>query len=150
MHAAVQQQLDGCQLFIGCAAVADFRPAMVAGDKIKKQHADDRLQLELIANPDIIAAVAAARPRPYVVGFAAETTDLLGHAHSKLVRKKLDLIIANDVASPGQGFNSDNNAVTLLATDGQQESLPCMSKTLLAEQLISRILQRMPQPGASA
>ncbi len=150
MHAAVQQQLEGCQLFIGCAAVADFRPAVVAGDKIKKQHADDRLQLELIANPDIIAAVAAAEPRPYVVGFAAETTDLLGHARSKLARKKLDLIVANDVSTPGQGFNSDDNAVILLAADGYQESLPCMSKTLLAEQLISRILQRMPQTGASA
>lgn len=150
MHAAVQQQLDGCQLFIGCAAVADFRPAVVAGDKIKKQHADDRLQLELIANPDIIAAVAAAEPRPYVVGFAAETTDLLGNARSKLARKKLDLIIANDVSTPGQGFNSDDNAVTLLAADGDQESLPSMNKSLLAEQLINRILQRMPQPGAPA
>lgn len=143
MHAAVQQQLEGCQLFIGCAAVADFRPAKVAGDKIKKQHADDRLQLELIANPDIIAAVAKANPRPYVVGFAAETTDLLNHARSKLARKGLDLIIANDVSTPGQGFNSDDNAVTLLAADGDEQSLPCMNKALLAEQLISCILQRI-------
>lgn len=147
MHDAVQQQLADCTLFIGCAAVADFRPAHYCGDKIKKQGSDDRLTLELVANPDIIATVAARSDRPFVVGFAAETCNLLDHARAKRERKKMDLIVANDVSVSGIGFNSDDNAVVLLDATGE-EQLPVMSKALLADQLISRILARMPNAGA--
>lgn len=147
MHEAVQQQLDHCGLFIGCAAVADFRPAHYCGDKIKKQGSDDRLTLELVANPDIIAAVAALPARPFVVGFAAETSHLLDHARAKRRRKGMDLIVANDVSVSGIGFNSDDNAVVLL-DDAGEEQLPVMPKATLADQLISRILARMPNAGA--
>ncbi|MBQ1784160.1 MAG: bifunctional phosphopantothenoylcysteine decarboxylase/phosphopantothenate--cysteine ligase CoaBC [Gammaproteobacteria bacterium] len=147
MHQAVQQQLDHCGLFIGCAAVADFRPAHYVDDKIKKQSSDDRLTLELVANPDIIAAVSARPDRPFVVGFAAETSHLLDHARAKRQRKGMDLIVANDVGVSGIGFNSDDNAVVLL--DGaSEEQLPVMPKATLADQLISRVLARMPNAGA--
>ena len=97
--------LPGQSIFIGCAAVADYRVAEVASQKIKKSA--DELTLRLVKNPDIIAEVAARADKPFVVGFAAETEKLAEHARDKLSRKGLDLIAANDVARAGQGFNAD-------------------------------------------
>jgi len=147
MEAAVTAAVADCQLFIGCAAVADFRPASCANDKIKKQSSDEQRQLTLVANPDIIAGVAALAKRPFVVGFAAETSQVLDYARAKRLRKKLDLIVANDVSVDGLGFNSDRNAVTLIGDNGE-ESIPAMAKSALAEQLISRILDQMQNAGA--
>lgn len=136
MYAAVMAAVPDCQLFIGCAAVADYRPAAIAEQKIKKN--DDEMQLTLVRNPDIISAVAARADRPLMVGFAAETERVLDHARAKLERKGLDAIIANDVASAGIGFNSDDNEVTVISAD-QSWPLPRMGKQPLAAALISRL-----------
>ena len=96
------------------------------------------MRIELTRNPDIVAAVAATTPKPFVVGFAAETNDVIAHARDKLQRKKLDLIIANDVTEQGIGFNSDDNAVTVIWHDGEQH-IAQTAKRALARQLIGII-----------
>ncbi len=133
---AVLAALPGCDIFIGTAAVADYRPADVASQKIKKTA--DTLQLALVRNPDIITAVAAAQPRPFTVGFAAETDQVLDHARRKRQAKGLDMIIANDVSAPGIGFESTENAVTIISRSGEQ-ALPQASKQQLAVRLIESI-----------
>ena len=125
--------------FVGVAAVADYRPAEVASDKIKKT-AEPR-SVELVANPDILAEVAASSPRPFTVGFAAETRDLEEQARIKLGRKKLDLIAANAVGE-GQGFDRPDNALLVLAED-RQWTLSTTSKTDLARRLVDIIIERM-------
>jgi phosphopantothenoylcysteine decarboxylase/phosphopantothenate--cysteine ligase len=120
--------------------VADYRPVAVAEHKIKKG-SEEIMELRLIKNPDIVATVAGLeRQRPFTVGFAAETRDVLEYARSKLERKGLDLIIANDVSNPDIGFNSDDNAVTLVST-ATTLTLPLGPKRLLARQLIDQIAE---------
>ena len=133
------EQISNCDIFIAAAAVADYRPADVAEQKIKKSA--DEMVISLVKNPDIVATVAAHPERPFTIGFAAETENVLQHAQGKLERKKLDMIIANDVAQAGIGFNSDDNAVTVITADGQQ-SLAQTSKSRLARQLIQLIAER--------
>jgi phosphopantothenoylcysteine decarboxylase/phosphopantothenate--cysteine ligase len=119
------------------AAVADFRVAESAQQKIKRgEHA---LDLQLTPNPDLLAATAAlpAEPRPVRVGFAAETQELLEHARDKLARKSLDLIVANDVG--GDVFGSDENQVTLLWSDGRREDLPRLTKVDVAERVLDAV-----------
>ena len=142
MQAAVQQLVAGQQIFIGCAAVADYRPEVIAEQKIKKS--GDAVTVTLVKNPDIIAEVAALPNPPFVVGFAAETRDVEHYAMDKLQRKRLDMIAANDVAREGQGFNSDNNAVTLFWQDGREE-LPLSSKRELAQRLVSIVFDKYQQ-----
>lgn len=129
---AVLARQPECDILIAAAAVADFRPADPAGQKIKKVPGQEELTLRLVRTPDSLAEVAARRTelgRPQVViGFAAETQDLLANAAAKLVNKKLDIIVANDVTEPGSGFGADDNRVTLLFADGRQEALPLMAK----------------------
>ena len=137
MQRACLARLDGCDLFIGSAAVADYRPAQIAKQKMKKG-SDDNMIIELVKNPDIIASVAQSDPKPYCVGFAAETQNLTQYARGKLEAKKLDLVIANDVSRSDIGFNSDDNAVTLVWPD-RLEEFPTSNKSLLAKQLIERI-----------
>ncbi|MFZ7241284.1 bifunctional phosphopantothenoylcysteine decarboxylase/phosphopantothenate--cysteine ligase CoaBC [Avibacterium avium] len=128
-------------IFIGCAAVADYRVAQIAEQKMKKTADSDTLTLELVKNPDIIAAVAALNEnRPFVVGFAAETQNVAQYAQDKLVRKNLDLICANDVSN-GQGFNGDDNLLQLLWRDGSVQ-LPRSHKKDLAVQLAQQIVER--------
>jgi phosphopantothenoylcysteine decarboxylase / phosphopantothenate---cysteine ligase len=120
MHDAVVARSDGCDVFIGVAAVADYRPAKAADQKLKKGAGGGlEMALTLVENPDIIAAVAAAPLRPFVVGFAAETHDALAHARDKRVRKGIDLIVVNDVSDPAIGFNSDQNRVTMIWEGGE-------------------------------
>ena len=142
MLEAVLSELDQCDIFIGCAAVADFKPSSIATNKIKKG-ADDTMSLRLIKNPDIIARVAQQPNKPFTVGFAAETQNLLEHARAKLSQKKLDLIAANDVGNSEIGFNSDVNALTLISAH-QQLDLAQACKTRLAQQLIEHIAHLMP------
>lgn len=144
MYQAVHENISGCDLFIACAAVADYRPASVSEHKLKKDTAQDHdeIQLTLVRNPDIVASVAALEDKPFVVGFAAETRDVIGYAEDKLRRKRLDMIIANNVSVDGIGFNSDENAVTVLA-DNFKESLGQVAKSVLARQLIGVIADRM-------
>ncbi len=139
MLEAVQNQLADCDIFIAAAAVADYRPAQVAEQKIKKH--DQAMQVAMVRNPDIVATVAASSPKPFTVGFAAETEQLIDHARGKLRRKNLDLVIANDVSDNTIGFNSDNNAVTVIAAD-EEQALPVISKHQLARQLIDIIAER--------
>lgn len=116
MHSEAQRLAPQAALFIGCAAVADYRAAAPAEHKLKKQDNSDTLTLTLIKNPDIIASVAAlpTGQRPLVVGFAAETQEIERYATDKLTRKGLDMIVANDVSQAGLGFGSDQNAAWLL------------------------------------
>lgn len=139
MHDAVHQHVSGKDIFIACAAVADYRPASVAEQKMKKTDDRDDMQLTLVKNPDIVASVAAlTAERPFTVGFAAETQDVAAYAKRKLEKKNLDLICANDVSVQGQGFNSDSNALHLFWRDGDK-SLPLKSKAELGQQLIDEI-----------
>lgn len=140
MREAVMSRAAGQNIFIACAAVADYRALHVADEKIKKQ--GDELTLKMIKNPDIVAEVAAmAASRPFVVGFAAETQNVEEYARSKLARKNLDLICANDVSRPGQGFNSDSNALHLYWSNGEM-SLPLSDKSLLGQKLMDEIVKR--------
>ena len=140
MQAAVDSGVRQQHIFIGCAAVADYRAISVAEKKIKKQ--DDELTIKMIKNPDIVAGVAALTDsRPYVVGFAAETNNVEEYARQKRDRKNLDLICANDVSKPNQGFNSDSNALHLFWQDGDKR-LPHERKELLGQLLLDEIVTR--------
>ncbi|MGM0434022.1 MAG: bifunctional phosphopantothenoylcysteine decarboxylase/phosphopantothenate--cysteine ligase CoaBC [Pseudomonadota bacterium] len=130
----------GVDWFIATAAVADYRPLAVAGQKMKKQSGADAPVIELEENPDILAGVAArADKRPLTIGFAAETRNLADYARDKLSRKGLDLIVANDVSAPGLGFNSDSNAVEVFWADGS-ERFEARPKRELARDLIRLFL----------
>jgi phosphopantothenoylcysteine decarboxylase / phosphopantothenate---cysteine ligase len=139
MRASVLDHLDGVDLFIAAAAVADYRPREAAGQKLKKDA--PTLSLELVRNPDILAEVAARQPRPFVVGFAAETTDLRANALGKLERKNLDMIAANDV-SAGRAIGREDNALTVFWPGGEQR-FPEQPKHQLAHALIRLIAGRM-------
>lgn len=128
-------------IFIGCAAVADYRVEQIAEQKIKKTGDNDELTLKLVKNPDIIATVAhLAQNRPFVVGFAAETQNVADYAKDKLQRKNLDLICANDV-SGGQVFGQDQNSLHLFWQNGEK-ILPLADKGKLAEGLVAEIVTR--------
>lgn len=140
MHQAALEQAINNHIFIACAAVADFRPAHVAPQKMKKQDGNDEMIIQLVKNPDIVASVAAlTENRPFTVGFAAETQNVEHYARGKLANKNLDLICANDVSVQGQGFNSDNNALHLYWPNGDK-TLPLASKTDLGQQLLTEIV----------
>ncbi len=137
---AVLKPLVNVDIFIGAAAVADYRPASPAEQKIKKHQ--DEMTLSLVKNPDIIATVAAHIPKPFTVGFAAETQDVLNYAKSKLERKGLDLIAANDVSRQDIGFNSEYNAVTLIGRERVVE-LDVANKTQIARDMIEAIAAQL-------
>ncbi|UXD89124.1 bifunctional phosphopantothenoylcysteine decarboxylase/phosphopantothenate--cysteine ligase CoaBC [Thalassolituus hydrocarboniclasticus] len=134
--------LGRCDIFIAAAAVADYRPMTAAHQKIKKSA--DSMELTLVKNPDVVATVAAHELRPFTVGFAAETQDVDVYARDKLVRKNLDMIVANDVSLSEIGFNSDQNAVTVFWAENQQ-SFAQMSKQALARELVGLIAHRYQQ-----
>jgi phosphopantothenoylcysteine decarboxylase/phosphopantothenate--cysteine ligase len=127
---------EGCDIFIATAAVADYRPVNPADHKIKKS--TEEIHLTLVKNPDIVAAVSAHDKRPFTVGFAAETRDVIAYAEAKLTNKKLDMIATNDVSGSNVGFNSDNNAVTVIWPGGHKV-LPLASKKQIAKQLVELV-----------
>ncbi len=140
MDAAVQSDVQQQHIFIGCAAVADYRAADIAEQKIKKQ--GDEITIKMVKNPDIVANVGALKiNRPFVVGFAAETNNVEEYARQKRTRKHLDLICANDVSLATQGFNSASNALHLFWQDGDKR-LPLERKALLGQQLLDEIVTR--------
>lgn len=144
MHDAVMRQIPQCDIFISAAAVGDYRPAETAAQKLKKS--GGTLTLALRENPDIVAAVAALKKRPFVVGFAAETRDVQAHARGKLKAKKLDLIAANRVGA-GVGFDAGDNELTLIWPAGE-EHLARADKHALAHALLARIVAlRGKTPG---
>jgi phosphopantothenoylcysteine decarboxylase/phosphopantothenate--cysteine ligase len=141
MHEAALSLAKDADLFIGAAAVSDYRVDAAADKKLKKD-GSGKLVLELVENPDIIRDVAALPSRPYVVGFAAETHDLVDYAESKRQRKGLDMVIANDVSDSSIGFNSDNNAVTVLSNNDTLHFEP-RAKSVLARDLLTLIAQKL-------
>jgi phosphopantothenoylcysteine decarboxylase/phosphopantothenate--cysteine ligase len=139
MHEAVTREVASATVFIAAAAVADYRPAARAAQKIKKSSA--RLTLELERTPDILAAVSASRHEGLlVVGFAAESERVMEHAREKLRRKKLDAIVANDITADGAGFDGETNVVTVLAADRDAPlELPLMSKLDAAHKILDEV-----------
>jgi len=139
MKSAVAAELENTDIFVGVAAVSDYRPTDRHEKKIKKHETrGSDLIVGLTENPDILEAVAANNPRPYIVGFAAETHNTLLHAREKLERKGCDAIIVNDVSDPKIGFDSDNNAVTLIHASGET-FFPIESKSEIAIKLVTAI-----------
>ena len=136
MHSAVMDSIEQQDIFIGVAAVADYRPVDSADQKIKKNA--DEMTIKMIKNPDILADVAARDDAPFCVGFAAETNDVVDYARGKLERKKLDLIAANHVGGSETGFGTPDNAITLISRDHAIE-LPKQNKFALARNLIEHI-----------
>jgi len=137
MRDAVQGCLERIDIVIKAAAVADYRPKARFGDKVKKTQAS--LAIELEKNPDILAELGEVKGGRLLVGFAAETQDLLENATAKLTAKNLDLVVANDVSQEGAGFNVDTNIVKLLFRDGRIEELPKMGKEELAVEILKRV-----------
>ncbi len=138
MYEAVMSELPNASIFIGAAAVADYAPANAADAKIKKEGRDE-MTLELRKTPDILAAVSKARHDGLiVVGFAAETNDVVGYARSKLEKKGLDIVVANDITKDGAGFNTDTNVATVITRTDETE-YPLMSKRELADKILDRI-----------
>jgi phosphopantothenoylcysteine decarboxylase/phosphopantothenate--cysteine ligase len=146
MHDAVLAALPDADVLLMAAAVADYRPLIAAEQKIKKGAAD--LSLALVRTPDILAAVSKMRrTEQVIVGFAAETEDLLPNALDKLRRKRLDLIVANDAR---QAMGAVTNQVTLIGADGSAEELPLLPKDEVAGQILDRVvalMERVEEPG---
>lgn len=146
MREAVLERLEEATVVIKAAAVADYRPAMRAEQKIKKG-LEGSLILPLEKNPDILAELGKLKGNRLLVGFAAETADLLENARKKLTEKNLDLIVANDVSRNDAGFDVDTNAVRLLYRDGSGEELPLLGKDEVADRLLDRIA-RLLRPAS--
>ena len=139
MHEQALKCAPEADVFIACAAVADYRIDEISEQKIKKS--GDTIQLNLVKNPDVVASVAALNKKPFTVGFAAETQNLAEYAKGKLKAKNLDLIAANNVATSGQGFNSDDNALTVFSAD-QSIEIPLSSKQVVAYRLVTIINEK--------
>jgi phosphopantothenoylcysteine decarboxylase / phosphopantothenate---cysteine ligase len=139
MHEAVMKEFAACSIGIFAAAVADYRPVEKHAEKIKKTGGSLTVRLE--PTVDILKDVASAKDDQFIVGFAAETTDVGQNARKKLVAKNLDLIVANDVTAEGAGFDHDTNAVSLYYRDGRDVVLPKMSKAEVAQRVLDEIVQ---------
>jgi phosphopantothenoylcysteine decarboxylase / phosphopantothenate---cysteine ligase len=140
MYAAVMKELPSASVFVGAAAVADYRPKQTVASKIKKDQ-KDFLNLELVKTPDILADVSKNRHEGLlVVGFAAETNDVVRYARAKMEKKNLDLVIANDITKKGAGFNTDTNIATII-TEHEETNLPLMSKRDLADKILDEVVK---------
>jgi len=138
MYAAVQERVGAVDLFIACAAVADYRPRSQSAQKIKRK--DAAMTLDLVRSPDTLASVAALAGGPFTVGFAAETDNVVEHARAKLTSKGVDMMAANRVG-PDCGFDQDTNALTVIWRDGEQ-TLEHAPKAVLARRLVALIAER--------
>ena len=135
---------------VAAAAVSDYRPAQASPAKLKKT--EGPLRLELVRTPDILKALGEAKGARLLVGFAAETEDVVANARRKLETKNLDLIVANDVTAPGAGFGGSTNAVVLLRRDGKRTDVPLASKREVAERILDEVIAlrtgaRVPTPA---
>ncbi len=148
MQRAVMSEIAECDIFIGVAAVADFKPVQSVDQKIKKGEAPSNqvMRIDLIENPDIIAGVAQLDSRPFTVGFAAETENVVTYARRKLEKKNLDMVIANDVSDQSIGFNSDENRITVIwrGDPDNEIQLPVASKRNIAARIIELIAEKLP------
>jgi phosphopantothenoylcysteine decarboxylase / phosphopantothenate---cysteine ligase len=138
MNGLVQKHFTECDVLVMSAAVGDFTAEKLEKEKIKKQGEEGRT-FKLVATKDILLEVSEIKTRQFVVGFAAETQNLIESALEKLKKKKLDLIVANDISAPGIGFQSDNNQVSLIGSDERIENLPRMTKKEIANILLDKI-----------
>ncbi|MGD8520797.1 MAG: bifunctional phosphopantothenoylcysteine decarboxylase/phosphopantothenate--cysteine ligase CoaBC [Desulfobacterales bacterium] len=142
MHTAVLKNISTADALIKTAAVTDYRPATFSKHKIKKNQ--ESMSLKLVQNPDILASVVSKRkksdPLKVVIGFAAETESLVEYAQDKLIRKGLDLIVANDISASDSGFAVDTNRVTLIDSSGELQSLPLLTKQEVAEIVIDHLI----------
>jgi phosphopantothenoylcysteine decarboxylase/phosphopantothenate--cysteine ligase len=144
MHSAVMREMPNATVFIGSAAVADYRPTNTANAKIKKD-GKETMTLELTKTPDILGEVAKRRTNgQLVIGFAAETNDVVNYARSKMEKKGLDLVVANDITKEGAGFDTDTNIATIISKDSQTD-LPLMSKWELADKILDEIVRLRKQ-----
>jgi len=141
MQQQVLEHLDNQHIFIGCAAVADYRVAETATTKIKKDQ--QQLVLTMVENPDIIASVSKQKNKPFCVGFAAETNNVVAYARNKLIAKNLDMICANDVSDSEIGFNGDNNQLTVITASGQEIELERATKRSLSQKLVKLISEQL-------
>ena len=139
MQDAVMSQIGSCDIFIGVAAVADYRPVEVAAQKIKKDN--DEMVITLVKTPDILSAVARSKPKPFTVGFAAETENLIENSQKKLKAKNVDMIVANDVSGQQSAFGNDSNAVNIIHKQGEV-ILERTDKYRLAIQIIEHICKQ--------
>jgi phosphopantothenoylcysteine decarboxylase/phosphopantothenate--cysteine ligase len=137
MQQALTTRFPHTDALIMSAAVSDYRPAGIAEHKIKR--GQEEMLVKLTHNPDILKSLGGLKNRQVMVGFAAETQDILHHAQQKLQRKHLDLIVANDVSAPDSGFAVDTNQVTLIHRSGEAESLPLLSKEEVADRILDRV-----------
>jgi phosphopantothenoylcysteine decarboxylase/phosphopantothenate--cysteine ligase len=140
MLEACMEAYEKMDVVIKAAAVADYRPRDVADQKIKKK-TDDALTVVMDKNPDILKELGARKAHQILVGFAAETQNLLDNAREKIVKKNLDMIVANDVTAAGAGFNSDTNIVKFLFPNGEVRSLEQMAKTQVANILLDTVME---------
>ena len=147
-----KQMLDAClavypetDIVIKAAAVADFKPRSVADQKIKKIHPEDGMTIVMDQNPDILKTLGGLKKQQFLVGFAAETQNLLENAANKVKKKNLDMIVANDVSLKGAGFNTDTNIVKFLYPDGTVEALEILSKDEVASILLDRVMAKRKQ-----
>lgn len=143
LKAALDQELKNADVLIMAAAVSDYRVAKVSTHKLKKHDFKNGLQLELVENPDILATLDRPDRLKYVVGFAAETDDLLENATGKMQRKGLNMVVANDVGNPEIGFNVDDNAVTILRPDQRAKVIAQQSKVKIAEAILKIVSEEL-------
>jgi phosphopantothenoylcysteine decarboxylase/phosphopantothenate--cysteine ligase len=139
MYKSVHDEIAGAEIFIGCAAVSDYRPREAAEQKIKRSAAE--MDLALVRSPDTLASIAALPEPPFTVGFAAETNDVAAHARGKLERKRIDMIAANQVGRDC-GFDRETNALTVYWPGGGELALGEGSKSQLARRLVDLIAER--------
>jgi phosphopantothenoylcysteine decarboxylase / phosphopantothenate---cysteine ligase len=145
MYDAVLHEYEKVDVVIKAAAVSDYRPKQFIPYKVKKT---EGVQLvELVRTPDILAELGQRKGKRVLVGFAAETEDLLANARGKVGAKHLDMIVANDVSQEGTGFRSDENKVVILYDDGRIEDLPQMQKQKLAHEILARVVDRLRAIG---
>ena len=139
MYEAVTSRFEDTDVLIMAAAVADYRPASVAADKIKKKDGDMSIPLE--RTPDILGTIGPKKTRQFLCGFSMETRDLVENSSAKLAKKNLDMVVANNLKVAGAGFGVDTNVVTFITPDGTRE-LPLMSKSDVADAILDEILKR--------
>ena len=137
MARAVDERFAPSTVVVGAAAVADYRPASLLPGKLRKGEAP--LTLELVRTPDVLGGLGPRKDARILVGFAAETEDVVSRARVKLEAKNLDLIVANDVSAPGAGFGGETNAAVLLRRDGTRVDVPLVTKRELAERILDEV-----------
>ena len=136
----VEEYFDDCDVLIKSAAPSDFRPEISSDVKIKKDRDNDELTINFVKNPDIAAYFGRKKKDQIMVGFAAETNNLMEYAKKKLIEKNFDFIVANNVTKEGAGFNTDTNIVTIIDSNENSVEYPIMSKEEVADLILDKVV----------